>query len=96
MAVNPQALQLRFLQTVQEVAAERNSTLVMPVPVELLNFFERMGGGEQAPPGRPARTTPAPQVEPPREAASPYPVDTGRLEAPVAPRDGADGISTEG
>jgi hypothetical protein len=55
-----------------------------------------MGGGEQAPPGRPARTTPAPQVEPPREAASPYPVDTGRLEAPVAPRDGADGISTEG
>src|SRR5919197_1265003 len=37
MARNPQALQLRFLQTVAEVAAERNSTLVMPIPVELLS-----------------------------------------------------------
>jgi regulator of protease activity HflC (stomatin/prohibitin superfamily) len=39
MARTPQALQLRFLQTVAEVATERNSTLVMPVPVELLTFF---------------------------------------------------------
>jgi regulator of protease activity HflC (stomatin/prohibitin superfamily) len=42
MARDPAALQLRLLQTVVEVAAERNSTLVMPVPVELLRFFERM------------------------------------------------------
>jgi hypothetical protein len=35
-------LQLRLLQTVFEVAGEKNSTLVMPVPVELLRFFERM------------------------------------------------------
>jgi hypothetical protein len=35
-------LQLRLLQTVVEVAAEKNSTLVMPVPVELLRFFDRM------------------------------------------------------
>jgi hypothetical protein len=34
------ALQL-LLQTVVEVAAEKNSTLVMPVPVELLRFFDR-------------------------------------------------------
>jgi hypothetical protein len=34
-------LQLRLLQTVVEVAAEKNSTLVMPVPVELLRFFDR-------------------------------------------------------
>lgn len=45
MGQNPQALQLRFLQTVSEVSAERNSTLVMPIPVELLNFFARAGGG---------------------------------------------------
>jgi hypothetical protein len=32
---------LRLLQTVVEVAAEKNSTLVMPVPVELLRFFEK-------------------------------------------------------
>ena len=41
MARDPAALQLRLLQTVVEVAAEKNSTLVMPVPVELLRFFDR-------------------------------------------------------
>ena len=40
MAKDPAALQLRLLQTVVEVAAEKNSTLVMPVPVELLRFFD--------------------------------------------------------
>jgi regulator of protease activity HflC (stomatin/prohibitin superfamily) len=42
MAETPGALQLRLLQTVVEVAAEKNSTLVMPFPVEMLRFFERM------------------------------------------------------
>jgi regulator of protease activity HflC (stomatin/prohibitin superfamily) len=52
MAADPAALQLRLLQTVVEVAAEKNSTLVMPVPVELLRFFDRSApdGGQ----GRPA------------------------------------------
>ncbi|MEV0407098.1 SPFH domain-containing protein [Actinoallomurus sp. NPDC050550] len=45
MAADPAALQLRLLQTVVEVAAEKNSTLVMPVPVELLRFFDRLGPG---------------------------------------------------
>jgi len=45
MARDPAALQLRLLQTVVEVAAERNSTLVMPLPVELLRFFERFTPG---------------------------------------------------
>jgi regulator of protease activity HflC (stomatin/prohibitin superfamily) len=40
MAADPAALQLRLLQTVAEVAAEKNSTLVMPFPVELLRFFD--------------------------------------------------------
>jgi len=42
MARDPAALQLRLLQTVVEVAGEQNGTLVMPVPVELLRFFEKM------------------------------------------------------
>jgi regulator of protease activity HflC (stomatin/prohibitin superfamily) len=42
MSETPGALQLRLLQTVVEVAAEKNSTLVMPVPVELLRFFDRI------------------------------------------------------
>jgi len=41
MAATPSALQLRLLQTVVEVASEKNSTLVMPFPVELLRFFDR-------------------------------------------------------
>ncbi len=49
MAADPAAMQLRLLQTVSEVAAEKNSTLVMPFPVELLRFFDRAVGGQAAP-----------------------------------------------
>jgi regulator of protease activity HflC (stomatin/prohibitin superfamily) len=41
MSETPAALQLRLLQTVVEVAAEKNSTVVLPFPVELLRFLER-------------------------------------------------------
>jgi regulator of protease activity HflC (stomatin/prohibitin superfamily) len=41
MAATPGALQLRLLQTIVEVAADKNSTLVMPFPVELLRFFDQ-------------------------------------------------------
>ena len=41
MATQPTALQLRLLQTMVEVAAEKNSTVVLPFPVELLRFLER-------------------------------------------------------
>jgi regulator of protease activity HflC (stomatin/prohibitin superfamily) len=53
MSRDPAALQLRLLQTVVEVAGERNSTLVMPIPVELLRFFEKMAPGPPAPPPEP-------------------------------------------
>src|SRR6202451_4695029 len=53
MARDPAALQLRLLQTVVEVAGERNSTLVMPIPVELLRFFDKMAPGPAAPPPEP-------------------------------------------
>jgi regulator of protease activity HflC (stomatin/prohibitin superfamily) len=42
IARHPVAYQLRMLQTMTEVAAEKNSTLVFPVPVELLAAFQRM------------------------------------------------------
>jgi regulator of protease activity HflC (stomatin/prohibitin superfamily) len=51
MAKDPAALQVRLLQTVVEVAGEKNSTLVMPVPVELLRFFEKVAPGAPAPTG---------------------------------------------
>jgi regulator of protease activity HflC (stomatin/prohibitin superfamily) len=57
MARDPAALQLRLLQTVVEVASERNSTLVMPVPVELLRFFERVAPASPQPPAPPLADT---------------------------------------
>ncbi len=57
MAAHPAALQLRLLQTVVEVAAEKNSTLVLPFPVELLRFLERA-----TPPEPPAADVPAPRA----------------------------------
>ncbi|MGY4275391.1 regulator of protease activity HflC (stomatin/prohibitin superfamily) [Streptomyces sp. M18.1] len=57
MSETPAALQLRLLQTVVAVAAEKNSTLVLPFPVELLRFLEnpqRVPAGHT--PERPAAT----------------------------------------
>ena len=97
MSRHPQALQLRFLQTVQEVATERNSTLVMPIPVELLTFFKNASGDTE--PAGPAPVAMTPQVEPSRQPATPYdldPLDPARVQAPVPLADGADGMPTEG
>jgi len=39
---NPVTLQLRYLQTLTEVASEKNSTLVFPLPIDLIRpFLER-------------------------------------------------------
>ncbi|MEU3303838.1 slipin family protein [Streptomyces sp. NPDC006678] len=61
MADTPSALQLRLLQTVMAVAAEKNSTLVLPIPVELLRFLER--GAQPAP--QPERRQEEPPEKPP-------------------------------
>ncbi len=37
----PNAMQLRFLQTLTEVAAEKNSTLIFPVPIDLLSALKK-------------------------------------------------------
>jgi len=40
IATAPNAMQLRFLQTLVEVSAEKNSTIIFPVPIDLLNSFK--------------------------------------------------------
>ena len=50
MSHQPATLQLRLLQTITAVAAEKNSTLVLPFPVELLRFLERAAPGVAPPP----------------------------------------------
>jgi len=45
MSVNPVTLQLRFLQTLVEVAAENNSVTIFPLPIDLLRPFMTKGAG---------------------------------------------------
>lgn len=61
MGQHPMSLQLRFLQTLSEVATENNSTLIFPVPIDLVKPLVEMGermtqqrlNGNDAPPDTP-------------------------------------------
>ncbi|MEU4656575.1 slipin family protein [Streptomyces sp. NPDC023723] len=66
MSEQPAALQLRLLQTVVAVAAEKNSTLVLPFPVELLRFLER--AQQPAPPETGRSGPPRVDAQPPGAA----------------------------
>ncbi len=72
---SPGALQLRALQTLAEVASEHNSTLVFPVPIELLTGFITHGraAGDAVPPVA---------VIPPPPPRSPAPVRAGGPDTP--------------
>ncbi|MCX5172129.1 slipin family protein [Streptomyces antibioticus] len=91
MSDQPAALQLRLLQTVVAVAAEKNSTLVLPFPVELLRFLEKAQQQvtvPAAPPAPPASPPPAPPAPPaPPRASPPAPPRTlpdGEPQPPAA------------
>jgi regulator of protease activity HflC (stomatin/prohibitin superfamily) len=76
MADTPAALQLRLLQTVTAVATEKNSTLVLPFPVELLRFLEKAQQPVPTPPEPPrplghGMSPAAPGTPPAREPATP-------------------------
>ncbi|MFE0190436.1 slipin family protein [Streptomyces sp. NPDC059008] len=91
MSDQPAALQLRLLQTVVAVAAEKNSTLVLPFPVELLRFLERSGlqaqaqtAQAEAAAGRESARQPAAGTapkEPRPPAEEPRPTAVGGLDA---------------
>jgi regulator of protease activity HflC (stomatin/prohibitin superfamily) len=74
MSDTPEAMQLRLLQTVVEVAAEKNSTLVMPFPVELLRYFDKAAqhfGQQAAAPAAPAPAAPTTAPAPTAPATLP-------------------------
>ncbi len=50
MSAQPGALQLRYLQTVAEIAAENNSTTLFPIPIDLLKAFLPEGRSAGGPP----------------------------------------------
>jgi regulator of protease activity HflC (stomatin/prohibitin superfamily) len=66
MANNPITLQLRYLQTLAEIATDRNSTTVFPIPLDLIEPFMRLrqiaesrnSSGPTAPSGVPPATAP--------------------------------------
>ncbi|MFG2028999.1 slipin family protein [Streptomyces sp. NPDC048825] len=80
MAEQPAALQLRLLQTVVAVAAEKNSTLVLPFPVELLRFLERA----QQPQASPALDDRGEPMAPPTAPTPPPPGPPDDLSPPVS------------
>jgi regulator of protease activity HflC (stomatin/prohibitin superfamily) len=91
MAHTPAALQLRLLETVVQVASEKNSTLVLPFPVELLRFLERAGHPQSSAAAEPK---PEPEAEPEElpaeEVVPPLPA-----EAVPAGTDGAEANPAE-
>jgi hypothetical protein len=65
LEAHPAAMQLRVLSTMSEVAADRNSTLVFPVPIELLRFLDTDRAAHQPRTGtRPQRTSTSSAGEP--------------------------------
>jgi regulator of protease activity HflC (stomatin/prohibitin superfamily) len=68
LATEPSAIQLRYLQTVTEIAAENNSTTIFPIPMELFTpFLQAHQQRQQARPG-PAVPAPVAGTEPPGTA----------------------------
>ena len=54
IATAPAAIQLRYLQTLTEIAVEKNSTIIFPVPIDLLRVFFRLEGETSPQPAAPA------------------------------------------
>jgi len=46
MAATPTTLQLRYLQTLTEISSERNSTVIFPIPIDLVNMFMNRRGDQ--------------------------------------------------
>ena len=74
MSESPNTLQLRFLQTLTEVASERNSTIVFPVPIDIIQAFMPRAGTALATPAGATPAAPAtPAVTPELPASSAMP-----------------------
>jgi len=53
IASEPVAITLRYLQTLTEIAAEKNSTIIFPLPIEMLHLLRQITGGEPKAPAAP-------------------------------------------
>ncbi|MFE9610002.1 slipin family protein [Streptomyces sp. NPDC006012] len=89
MADTPAALQLRLLQTIVAVAAEKNSTLVLPFPVELLRFLEKAQQQPAIGEAAPHDAEPPPAKPAPARPAHDGPTQTGPTTGAARTGDGA-------
>ena len=89
MADTPSALQLRLLETVVQVSAEKNSTLVLPFPVELLRFLDAHTPRPEAP-AKPAQPAQPEAVEAKPEAEVPETKPEANGHGAPAPRSPGD------
>src|SRR5690606_18272216 len=63
LATQPSAMQLRYLQTLTQVAGDKSSPLVFPVPVDMMSsFFSKGGMPPMTVPPAPAPTAPDPDL----------------------------------
>ena len=62
LATEPSAIQLRYLQTVTEIAAENNSTTIFPIPDRAVPALPDQAGGQPPPPARHRRSRRAGQA----------------------------------
>jgi regulator of protease activity HflC (stomatin/prohibitin superfamily) len=62
---NPATLQLRYLQTLLEMGVNQNTTVVFPLPIDLIKAFSGGDGGGGGAPRRPAPAPPPPESEKP-------------------------------
>lgn len=58
VAKNPVTLQLRYLQTLGEIATERNSTIIFPLPIDMLQAWGMGRGNAETPPTKNAQESP--------------------------------------
>ena len=71
ISTNPASLQLRYLQTLLEVGANQNTTIVFPLPMDVIEpFLNATGGGRKAGDGGGEAKPAAPEEPPPPEAES--------------------------
>jgi regulator of protease activity HflC (stomatin/prohibitin superfamily) len=49
IATEPMAITLRYLQTLTEIAAEKNSTIIFPLPIEIIHLLKQAAGTERKP-----------------------------------------------
>jgi hypothetical protein len=68
LSQSPASLQLRYLQTLLELGADQNSTVVFPLPMDIIGPMMTRLAGDQAQASAPPAPAPAPDPEPVAEA----------------------------